>query len=487
MSLGVPVLFLLVCYQHVVMAQTTHTVYFEGSHNELHIYKIHGSKPGKTLMLIGGIQGDEPGGFLAADLYADFALEKGNMIVVPRANFPSILKQARQVNEDMNRRFAADNDVSYEDRVVKILKKLIGESDLLLNLHEGSGFYSPKWVSQQKNPSRFGQSIIADTSVFRDSKNGITINLKSMAERVIEGVNKRIKDTSHHFHFNDHRTCETDSINKEQRKSATFYALYTCGVPAFGVESAKSLPLEQKVRQHVFAVNGFMDLLGIIPENPAFYLKKPLLQYLVVSVNGGIPVVVKNQQRLGITSGDSVEIVDIKANYTRGLSVDIIGVGSAFNDMHNNIPINHEVRVVAKKDFYPCGSIYLEFREKNLEKIQQLTVLDSGNSRELLHYKLKINGVRKLVKNYEHVKIARGDSLVIEDIVTAGEDPSLYIVNFKGFVGNSFKNDGEDRGYIIDTGESVLLKRYSLDKKGRHYYVLTTLYEEEVGRLYIDF
>ena len=99
-----------------------------------------------------------------------FSLEKGNMIVVPRANFLSILKKTRQVNDDMNRRFADDNIISYEDKVVTILKKLISQSDLLLNLHEGSGFYFPQWKSDQKNPSRFGQSIIADTSLYVNEK-----------------------------------------------------------------------------------------------------------------------------------------------------------------------------------------------------------------------------------------------------------------------------------------------------------------------------
>jgi predicted deacylase len=56
----------------------------------LNIHKIYGKKPGPTLMLIGGIQGNEPGGFFSADLYADMSLEKGNLIVVPRANFYSI-------------------------------------------------------------------------------------------------------------------------------------------------------------------------------------------------------------------------------------------------------------------------------------------------------------------------------------------------------------------------------------------------------------
>ena len=36
-------------------------------------------------MLIGGIQGNEPGGFLSADLYADMSQFKDNLSVVPRA------------------------------------------------------------------------------------------------------------------------------------------------------------------------------------------------------------------------------------------------------------------------------------------------------------------------------------------------------------------------------------------------------------------
>ncbi len=51
------------------------------------MYTIKGSEPGPTLLLMGGIQGDEPGGYLAADLYPDLSLKKETMIVVPRANF----------------------------------------------------------------------------------------------------------------------------------------------------------------------------------------------------------------------------------------------------------------------------------------------------------------------------------------------------------------------------------------------------------------
>ena len=56
--------------------KTLHEVYFKDTEYELNIYKVYGAEKGKTLMIVGGIQGDEPGGYLSADLYADMALRK---------------------------------------------------------------------------------------------------------------------------------------------------------------------------------------------------------------------------------------------------------------------------------------------------------------------------------------------------------------------------------------------------------------------------
>ncbi|MBU0986704.1 MAG: succinylglutamate desuccinylase/aspartoacylase family protein, partial [Proteobacteria bacterium] len=133
-----------------------HTAFYEGTDYELNVYRIYGKEPGKTLLLIGGIQGDEPGGYLSVDHYADISLAKGNLIVVPRANFQSIVLNRRKINDDMNRKFADDSPSNYEAKIVKILKKLIVESDCLLNLHDGSGFFSEKWEGSDRNPGRHG-------------------------------------------------------------------------------------------------------------------------------------------------------------------------------------------------------------------------------------------------------------------------------------------------------------------------------------------
>ena len=52
-------------------SETVHKTYFENTDYELHVYEIIGHEPGPTMMIMGGIQGNEPGGYLSADIYAD--------------------------------------------------------------------------------------------------------------------------------------------------------------------------------------------------------------------------------------------------------------------------------------------------------------------------------------------------------------------------------------------------------------------------------
>ena len=459
-------------------AKRTHQVFFQGTDYELHVHRICGKKPGKTLLLIGGIQGNEPGGFLSADLYADMALAKGNLIVVPRANLYSILLNRRQVNEDMNRKFGQSSQENYEARVVAILKQLISESDCLLNLHDGTGFYSERWESRMRNPKRYGQSIIADCETFSVPETGKTLRLGDMARQVVEKVNTNIDEPGHMFHFNNHRTKEANTLHPEQRKSATYYALFKCGIPAFGIETSKSLLLETKVRHHNLAINAFMELLGIVPETPGIYLDPPVMRYVVMAVNDNIPFAIPNGHTLRIREGDVVNISHIEANYKRGLVADILDHGT-FNDMHKPIRINGPTQVIVRKDQHPCGVINI--------------VLEAGKTRAstvsalpgVLFFETRINGKEHLFMNHDHVKLVRGDRFELVDVTTNLADASEIVVNFKGYVGNRKNNTGEDRGYVIHTGRD-LWKRYSLGGAGQKYKVVVTRDRTVLGRLFVE-
>jgi hypothetical protein len=459
-------------------AKRTHEIFFQGSDHELHVYRIYGKEPGKTLLLIGGIQGNEPGGFLSADLYADMALAEGNLIVVPRANFYSIVLNRRQVNEDMNRKFAQSSRENYETKIVSILKELISESDCLLNLHDGSGFYSDSWEGPMRNPKRYGQSIIADCNIYRVPETGKILRLGDMALQVAEKINVHIEKPDYQFRFNNHRTREPDTLHAEQRKSATYYALFKCGIPAFGIESSKSLPLEMKVRHHNLAINAFMELLGIVPETPGIYLDPPVMRYVVMAVNDNIPFAITNGHTLRIRQGDSVNISHIEANYKRGLSADILDHGT-FNDIGKPIPIIHPTQVVVRKDHHPCGMINI--------------VLDAGQGPAhtvsalpgVLFFETRINSQEHLFLNHGRARLVRGDRLELVDVTTNLADPSEITVNFKGYVGNRKNNTGEDRGYVIHTDRD-LWKHYSLDGKGKKYQVVVTHGETVLGRLFLE-
>ena len=468
--------------------KTLHEVYFKDTEYELNIYKVYGAEKGKTLMIVGGIQGDEPGGYLSADLYADMALRKGNLIVVPRANFFSIIEHKRAINWDMNRRFAvANNKEYYEDKIVEILKGLMSQSDFFLNLHEGSGFFRESYESGLKNPMRFGQSIIADADIYYSKEKGANISLGDIAKKIADHVNKIIDNQQYHFRFNNHRTFEKNTSHPEQKKSATFYALFTYGIPAFGIETSKEIKdIETKVRMQTMVINVFMDEFGIIPENPRVALDPPRLKYVILSVNGTQNIMARDGDEIKVRKGDRIKISQIEANYERGLSVDILNIGTA-NDLNKEFEINAATKAMVRKDSFPCGEITISVSDVQDAGIKNAP--PSAQSSKFKYLIVEVNGLRQVLSHEEHLRIIKGDKMklldVVADGISAANDIMALTVNFLGFVGNKMKNTGEDRGYLINTAKDLWLK-YSKGSKGLEYTVAISYKDKKFGEVFVD-
>ena len=424
-----------------------HQVYFAGTSNELNVYRVFGAQDGKTLMLIGGIQGDEPGGFLSADLYADIALAKGNLIVVPRANFLSIMQNNRGPDGDMNRQFGDPVTAERHRQIVAVLKALMAESDLMLNLHDGSGFFRPTWEGPLANPMRYGQSLIADTDLYR-APDGPAIELKAMADLILPKVNAQIEDPKYHLHFNNHHTAESGSPHKEQRLSASFYALTHCHIPAFGVESSKSLPsVAMKIRHHNLVINAFMDYLGIVPETPPSNLPAPEFKFLVVKVNDFQPVAVAKGGQLTVAPGDRVTVQHVQANYERGLSADIEGVGSV-NDLGQTLTINKATSILVRKDNQEIGRVEIKVDPGHRHPS---TMVRST----LFYFVVDVEGKRQMVADGERLPVIRGDRIVLRDVMSNLRDQAHIKVDLKGYQPPGQPNQGEDRGYLINTGKEM--------------------------------
>lgn len=454
----------------------THEKHFEGTDYELNIYKVYGRKDGKTMFILGGIQGDEPGGFLSADLYSDLKLEQGNLIVIPRANFKSIILYDRGPDGDMNRRFAKNHKPEEMDRVVEVIKKLMSESDVFLNLHDGWGYHNPVYIDELRNPKKFGQSIITDADNYTCS-NGKILDLNTPAKTVLKAINEKIGDEQYFLHYFNTKTDDPSTKFSDMRKTATFYALQEHCIPAFGIESSKNLPsLEMKVLYHNYAVNEFMKIYDIIPEHPQVLLAKPELKYAIVSINGQ-PEIIDNRATAYVNQGDVVEITHIEANYDRGVSCDILGYG-VFNDYRSKIVPKSSTKVIFRKDNDKMGEITIQVNKPQ-------PAMDYSVNGKYFVFIVKHNGKKFPLMDGDVISVREKDNFELIAAISDQSCSSGYPINLKGYVPNVPVNNGDDRGYNIVIERSRFMTKYSKNGLGLEYPAVVKVQGVELGQIWL--
>jgi len=218
-----------------------------------------GVEDNNTLLVVGGIQGDEPGGFMAASLISShYKITKGSVWVVPNLNFDSIIKRGRGHYGDMNRKFAQilNSDPDFED--IQRVKEYIAHDNVkvVLNLHDGSGFYRKEYVDNMRSPYRWGQSSIIDQDSLDIPMYG---NLGEIASRVCEHVNKHLIEKDHVYNV---RNTNTKAGDKEMEKTLTYFAINQ-GKAAFGNEASKQFPVYKRAYYHILALEEYMRVMGI--------------------------------------------------------------------------------------------------------------------------------------------------------------------------------------------------------------------------------
>jgi len=231
------------------------------SHAHLHfsLHKLESDAPGHTLLVGGGIQGDEPGGFNAASLLVShYKITRGNVWVVPNLNFISMIKRQRGVYGDMNRKFSFIEPSDPEYETISKIKEILTDPqvDVILNLHDGSGFYREKYLDSSRNPERWGQSIIIDQEEVPGLPFG---NLGPLARTVTERINEGLYHEEHRYHV---RNTKTRMGDMEMAKTLTYFAINNSKA-AFGVEASKVFQTHLRTYYHLRAVEAFMDKLGI--------------------------------------------------------------------------------------------------------------------------------------------------------------------------------------------------------------------------------
>lgn len=218
-----------------------------------------GKQDQNTLLLIGGIQGDEPGAFTAASLFAThYEITKGSVWVVPNLNFYSIIKRSRGPYGDMNRKFAKISKDDPDYKTVQRIKSYIKEDNvkMIVHLHDGSGFYRKEKIDDMYSPKRWGNCSVIDQSIVKTKKYG---NLEEISTKVVESINEKLIIERDRYHV---RNTFTDKGDQEMAKALTYFAIKN-GKAAFANEASKELPVEQRVYYHLLAIEEYMKIMGI--------------------------------------------------------------------------------------------------------------------------------------------------------------------------------------------------------------------------------
>lgn len=211
------------------------------------------------LLLLAGIQGDEPGGFNATNLFLmHYSVLKGLVEVVPVLNKPSMLRNHRGLYGDMNRKFAALDKNDPEYPTIQEIKSLIAKPniDAVLHLHDGGGYYRPIYIDAMLNPKRWGNCFIIDQDEVKGAK---FPNLLAFANNTIESINAHLLHPIEKYHLKNTHTAQGDT---EMQKALTFYAINQ-KKSAFANEASKELPLASRVFYHLQAIEGLLNQLNI--------------------------------------------------------------------------------------------------------------------------------------------------------------------------------------------------------------------------------
>jgi hypothetical protein len=409
----------LVCLCTVLSAHANSTLEFT-------LHKLESGLPGPTVLVVGGIQGDEPGGFHAASLLVtDYKVTRGNLWVVPNLNFESIIKRSRGVYGDMNRKFAslANDDPDY--RAVDRIKALINspEIDFIINLHDGSGFYRESYVDKMHNSNRWGQSIIIDQEVLDSSR---FARVGEYARAVAKRVNGHLLKQDHSYRVHNTKTAEGD---EEMEKTLTYFAIRN-GKPAIGLEASKNLPTRERVYYHLHMVEALLDNLGVTLQRD-FELH---------------PMMVKRQ----IESDIRVSMFDAKVD---------IDVASA-RQYINYFPMRRK----AGMDYLSRNPLVALVPSGNKVRVsygnRRMTLLDPqffDYDDSIERVTMEIDGVRREVPLGSTATVARNFSV---------HPPKGYRVNVIGWTRRGVKDEAEQ---AIERGQ--ILKRFSVDRSGTLYRV----------------
>jgi hypothetical protein len=299
-------------------------------------YIKEGKQKGGKILIIGGIHGNEEGGYKASNILIDTEIKKGTIAILPRSNPESIFTNMRGYNGDMNRKFSNISPKDNDFYKIKSIKNFIADfkPDIILSLHDGYGFYA-------KHKNQWGECIVIDEFVYNNLELGKTASF----------ISNQLYKKGFHIPVNNTKTFQKTTHHKEQRKSLTYYALQTHNIPSFCIEASKQTSTKRKLQVHLLALKEFFNLYNV-EISPSFdyllsnidtYLK-PKKTEIIAHINNN-KVIVKENSLLKVPKNSEIRF-EISNNRGGGL-------------IAKNVNVNY-------KSFYYRNSLLFEVKSDYL-------------------------------------------------------------------------------------------------------------------------
>jgi len=390
------------------------------SYANFDLYKKEGVDKGPTLLIFGGIHGNEPGGYFAASILAEhYTITQGSLWVVPNTSKESILKYKRSLNGDMNRKFSTISQYDKDLKTVQEIKTLITrpDVDLVLNLHDGHGFFRQKYQNTIFNPRAWGQTCVID-QIKLDNNNSFS-DLGCIAQKVSDILNQHLLQEHHGFNV---RNTKTKKKKNEMQHSLTYFAINN-NKPSFAIETSKELKTTaQKVYYQLRAIEAFMQIMGI----------KYQRDFELDSQN--VKEITKNSGKVTINSNITLKLNNLRKNLS------YIPLQSNENALHFSHPLGSAVEA--------NGFIDLYIGHKKISRLKKEIFPFSKCDGP---FEAIIDGEKKSIHLPSEVKIT-------SDIVLNA--PQGHRLNVIGFTDVRYKNE-----LGIKIAKSSLVNRFSVNSE----------------------
>ena len=221
----------------------------------------HSGAPGPAVLLLGGVHGNEPGGWLAADELTALQPRAGSLIVLPRANQLAMSDFVRTYDElgDLNRLYPGNAEsVLPMERLAAGITGVAREFgvDIVLDLHESWAFYSTR---TQSGTAFLGQTITA----------GVGPRNPGFVSELVDRVNPRIGLERDHMvardgsAFRRPETTLTDPASSRGRSSLSLGGHVPGLTPILVETGQEDQPIERRVALHLLVAEEALTLLGV--------------------------------------------------------------------------------------------------------------------------------------------------------------------------------------------------------------------------------